>query len=134
MDLTNNLEIWSIVSFVRINEKDLNVDLINFIPGEGVGINANTKEICMSDFAKSLVKENLLNLIPLGFKLNLKIIFPKGKFLSERTSNNAFGIVKDDGKLPLSLLCLNNNGISKALYLIFFSHEPLVSDGSNKYR
>ena len=94
LDLTNNLEIWSIVSFVRINEKDLNVDLINFIPGEGVGINANTKEICMSDFAKSLLKENLLNLIPLGFKLDLKIIFPKGKFLSERTSNNAFGIVK----------------------------------------
>ena len=94
LDLTNNLEIWSIVSFVSRNENDLNDDLINFIPGEGVGINVNTKEICISDFAKSLLMENLLYLIPKGYKLNLKIIFPKGEYLSERTSNNAFGIVK----------------------------------------
>ena len=94
LDLTNNLEIWSIVSFVPTNENDLNNNLINFIPGEGVGINVNTKEICISDFAKSLLRENLLDLIPLGYKLNLKIIFPKGEFLSERTSNKSFGIVK----------------------------------------
>ncbi len=94
LDLTNNLEIWTIVSFIQLNEHNINDDLIKFIPGEGVGINANTQEICISDFAKLILRENLLNLIPSGYKLNLKIIFPKGKFLSKRTSNNAFGIVE----------------------------------------
>ena len=94
LDLTNNLEIWTIVSFVQLNEHNINDDLIKFIPGEGVGINANTQEICISDFAKLILRKNLLNLIPSGYKLNLKIIFPKGKFLSKRTSNNAFGIVE----------------------------------------
>ena len=93
LDLTKNLEIWSIAYFNPIDDDDPNTDKINLIPGEGVGINSNTNEICISNFAKLILRENLFDLIPLGYRLNLKIIFPKGKFLSERTSNNAFGIV-----------------------------------------
>ena len=36
----------------------------------------------------------MLELIPEGLKLRLEIIFPRGKFLAERTSNKAFGIVE----------------------------------------
>ncbi len=94
LDLTRNLEIWSIVEFEPISANDINEEnLINLIPGEGVGRNVKTNEICISDFAKSIVRENVLNLIPLGYRLNVKVIFPKGRFLAERTSNKAFGIV-----------------------------------------
>ena len=35
----------------------------------------------------------MLDIIPNGFNLNLEIVFPKGEFLAERTSNKSFGIV-----------------------------------------
>jgi len=53
----------------------------------------NTSEICISDFAKEVLYENLLDIIPEGFNLKLEIIFPNGAFLAERTSNKSFGIV-----------------------------------------
>ena len=96
LDLTNNLEVWTITSFEKIS--DINnsdsQDLINIIPGYGVGINKSNSEICISKFSKDLITDNLLSLIPDGLKLNLEIIFPKGQFLAERTSNSSFGIVK----------------------------------------
>ena len=66
---------------------------INIIAGSGVGIKEDTSEICISDFAKEVLYENLLDSIPEGFNLNLEIIFPNGVFLAERTSNKSFGIV-----------------------------------------
>ncbi len=95
LDLTRNLEIWTIASFKSIDKQpNNNSDLINIISGEGVGINHLTRQICISDFARSTLEVNLLKLIPDGYSLNLKIIFPKGKFLAERTSNKSFGIVE----------------------------------------
>ena len=95
LDITNNLEIWTIVSLEKIDTKNTNpVDLINIMPGYGVGINKNTSQICMSSFAKEVIRKNLIELIPSGYQLNLEIIFPKGKFLAERTSNKSFGIVE----------------------------------------
>ena len=67
---------------------------INIIPGYGVGIKSKTSEICISRFALDVLEDNLLDLIPCGYELNVEIIFPKGKFLAERTSNKAFGIVE----------------------------------------
>ena len=95
LDLTNNLEIWVVASFSKI--KNLNNDskaIIDLIPGYGVGIDTKTKKICISDFAKKIIEVNLLEIIPEGYKLLLEIIFPKGKFLAERTSNKSFGIVE----------------------------------------
>ncbi|MDC3118131.1 cobalt-precorrin-5B (C(1))-methyltransferase CbiD [Prochlorococcus sp. AH-716-K03] len=95
LDITQNLEIWTIVSFEKTtkpNSKKL--DRINIIPGYGVGIDQQTSKICISNFAKELFVENLLDIIPQGYKLNLEIIFPNGKFLAERTSNKSFGIVE----------------------------------------
>ena len=94
LDITQNLEIWSIASLERISKKSpVQKKQINIIPGFGVGIKEETSEICISDFAKEVLYENLLDIIPDGFYLNLEIIFPNGKFLAERTSNKSFGIV-----------------------------------------
>ena len=94
LDLTQNLEIWTIASLEKISKIDITKNLINIIPGYGVGIDQKTSQICMSNFAREVFKENLLEIIPVGFKLNLEIIFPNGKFLAERTSNKSFGIVE----------------------------------------
>jgi len=94
LDITQNLEIWAITSLEKISFKNSVQKIpINIIAGFGVGINENTSEICISDFAKEVLYENLLDIIPEGFNLKLEIIFPNGKFLAERTSNKSFGIV-----------------------------------------
>ena len=95
LDLTNNLEIWVVASFVKITNLEKSIKpKIDLVPGDGVGIDSNTEKICISDFAKKIIEVNLSEIIPEGFKLCLEIIFPKGKFLAERTSNKAFGIVE----------------------------------------
>ena len=95
LDLTNNLEIWVVASFVKTNDlENSSKVVIEIIPGYGVGIDSKTEKICISDFARKIIEVNLLEVIPEGYKLRLEIIFPKGKFLAERTSNKAFGIVE----------------------------------------
>jgi len=94
LDITQNLEIWAIVSLEKISFKNpVQTIPINIIAGSGVGIKEDTSEICISNFAKEVLYENLLSMIPEGFTLKLEIIFPNGKFLAERTSNKSFGIV-----------------------------------------
>ncbi|AIQ94064.1 cobalt-precorrin-5B (C(1))-methyltransferase CbiD [Prochlorococcus sp. MIT 0604] len=94
LDITQNLEIWTIVSLEKISFNDRVQRIpINIIAGYGVGIKEDTSEICISDFAKEVLYENLLDCIPESFNLKLEIIFPNGKFLAERTSNESFGIV-----------------------------------------
>ena len=94
LDITQNLEIWTIVSLEKIPFNNTSpTNPINIIPGCGVGIYENSSTICISDFAKKVLYENLLDIIPKGFNLNLEIVFPNGEFLAERTSNKSFGIV-----------------------------------------
>jgi len=94
LDITKNLEIWTIVSLEKIHLNNTSpTNPINIIPGSGVGIFENTSAICISDFAKKVLCENLFDIIPKGFILNLEIVFPNGEFLAERTSNKSFGIV-----------------------------------------
>ncbi|MDC3018647.1 cobalt-precorrin-5B (C(1))-methyltransferase CbiD [Prochlorococcus sp. AH-736-E19] len=94
LDITQNLEIWTIASLEKISFNNPVQTLpINIIAGSGVGIKEDTSEICISNFAKEVLYENLLDSVPAGFNLKLEIIFPSGKFLAERTSNRSFGIV-----------------------------------------
>ncbi len=94
LDITQNLEIWTLASLEKISFDDPGQAIpINIIAGSGVGKKEDTSEICISDFAKKVLYENLLDIIPEGFNLKLEIIFPNGKFLAERTSNKSFGIV-----------------------------------------
>ncbi len=95
LDITNNLEVWTIASFAKVkNLEKGKEEIIDIVPGYGVGINSETEKICISSFAKKLIELNLLDIIPEEFKLRLEIVFPKGKSLAERTSNKSFGIVK----------------------------------------
>jgi len=94
LDITQNLEIWIIASLEKISFNNLAQTIpINIIAGSGVGIKDGTSEICISEFAKAVLYENLLDIIPEGLHLKLEIIFPNGAFLAERTSNKSFGIV-----------------------------------------
>jgi len=94
LDITQNLEIWTIASLEKMSfNNPVQTIPINIIAGSGVGIKEDTSEICISNFAKEVLYENLLDSIPTGFNLNLEIIFPNGAFLAERTSNKSFGIV-----------------------------------------
>jgi len=94
LDITQNLEIWTIASLEKISYNNPGkTNPIDIIAGSGVGINENTSEICISNFAKEVLYKNLLDIIPEGFNLELEIIFPNGGFLAERTSNKSFGIV-----------------------------------------
>tara|TARA_B100000579_G_scaffold435450_1_gene458742 strand:+ start:878 stop:1996 length:1119 start_codon:yes stop_codon:yes gene_type:complete len=95
LDLTQNLEIWTIASLEKTYKASNKLsDRINIIPGYGVGIDQETSKICISNFAKEVLVENLLDILPEGYNLNLEIIFPNGKFLAERTSNKSFGIIE----------------------------------------
>jgi len=94
LDITQNLEIWTIASLEKISfNNPVQTIPVNIIAGSGVGIKEDTSEICISNFAKEVLYENLLDSIPAGFNLKLEIIFPNGTFLAERTSNKSFGIV-----------------------------------------
>jgi cobalt-precorrin-5B (C1)-methyltransferase len=94
LDITQNLEIWAIVSLEKNSfNNPVQTNSINIIAGYGVGIKEDTSEICISDFAKQVLYENLLDILPEGINLKLEIIFPNGVFLAERTSNKSFGIV-----------------------------------------
>ena len=94
LDITQNLEVWTIASLEKISfNNPVQTIPINIIAGSGVGIKEDTSEICISNFAKEVLYENLLDSIPAGLNLNLEIIFPNGAFLAERTSNKSFGIV-----------------------------------------
>ena len=74
-------------------DKPIQTNQINIIAGSGVGIKQKTSEICISEFAKEVLYENLLNIIPKGFT-EFRNNFPNGEFLVERTSNKSFGIVR----------------------------------------
>ena len=94
LDITQNLEVWTIASLEKISfNNPVQTIPINIIAGSGVGVKEDTSEICISNFAKEVLYENLLDIIPDGFNLKLEIIFPNGAFLAERTSNKSFGIV-----------------------------------------
>ena len=130
LDMTNNLEIWTVVSFIDNYDKE-NADganLINLIAGYGVGRFAETSEICISKFAQDILKNNLQDMIPSNKRLNLEIIFPRGEFLSERTSNKSFGIVKG-----LSIIGTNTNAYESAspqqLKDVQLKIDEIVSNG-----
>ena len=56
LDITQNLEIWTIASLEKTYKKSKqSLDLINIIPGYGVGIYKDTSKICISNFAKEVL-------------------------------------------------------------------------------
>lgn len=99
LDLTNGLAILACVQLVEKtqNLNDLNNnsenDFLKLVPGFGAGKNKFTDELSLSNFALELLRNNLKPLIPDGNQLRLEIIFPEGKELAKRTSNESFGVI-----------------------------------------
>ncbi|MCX5931707.1 MAG: cobalt-precorrin-5B (C(1))-methyltransferase CbiD [Cyanobacteria bacterium] len=61
--------------------------------GEGLGVLAGSRELCLSAYARRLLEVNLLPLLPAGRGLRLQLVLPRGRELAGRTSNEAFGVV-----------------------------------------
>ena len=99
LDITRNLEIWVSVHLRQLHSQvggalDLSSDSwLNLIGGFGVGKHEKTGHICLSDFARKLLICNLRSLVPIGHSLKVEIVFPLGRDLAMRTSNEAFGVV-----------------------------------------
>ena len=63
LDITQNLEIWTIASLEKISfNNPVQKIPINIIAGSGVGIKEDTSEICISNFAKEVLYANLLDI------------------------------------------------------------------------
>ncbi len=99
LDITRDLEIWT---HVQWQENALEMDKsfqeseawLNVVGGFGVGKNQISGSPCLSAFALELLHRNLRELVPKGRCLRLEIIFPAGKELAKRTSNEVFGVVE----------------------------------------
>ena len=90
LDLTRDLPIWVLAEWLPRNRGHPHLQLL---PGAGVGVHAESGRICASDFAMELLHRNLEPLLPPQAALRLRLIFPTGARLAERTSNRAFGVV-----------------------------------------
>ncbi|MCT0231129.1 cobalt-precorrin-5B (C(1))-methyltransferase CbiD [Synechococcus sp. CS-1324] len=97
LDLTRGLAVWVVASSWQLamdQPADPGGDWLKLEAGEGVGIHADTAALCLSTYARELLEANLRPLWPAGQGLRLRIIFPEGRRLAERTSNAAFGVVE----------------------------------------
>ncbi len=99
LDITSGLEIWAYVQLIQkrsdnyIKKEADFPNWIDFYGGFGIGKFESSGQTCISLFARELLCLNLYPLVPDGFSLKLEIVFPKGKSLALRTSNQAFGVV-----------------------------------------
>ncbi len=95
LDITRNLEIWTCVHMQEeMNEFANSSDAwLKLVAGNGVGKYKRSGDLSMSGFARELLRSNLRSLVPSGFVLTVEIVFPVGKELAHRTSNEAFGVV-----------------------------------------
>jgi len=90
LDLTRGLPVWVEACWCEAPEAK---PWLQLEAGEGVGVHADTAQLCLSAFARQLLECNLRPLVPQGQGLRLRITFPGGQQLAERTSNAAFGVV-----------------------------------------
>ena len=90
LDLTRDLPIWVLAERLP---RGLGQPVLQLLPGAGVGVNAESGGICASNFALELLHQNLEPLAPPQAAVRLRLVFPTGARLAERTSNRAFGVV-----------------------------------------
>jgi len=91
LDLTRGLVIW--VEARWLAPAQLTQGWLQLEAGEGVGVHEGTGQLCLSAFARQLLESNLAPLLCSGQALGLRVVFPAGRRLAERTSNAAFGVV-----------------------------------------
>jgi cobalt-precorrin-5B (C1)-methyltransferase len=93
LDLTRGLVVWVEAAWHSLDPGAPETWLW-LEAGEGVGVHAASRQLCISDFARQLLERNLVSLRPVDRGLRLRVIFPSGRRLAERTSNAAFGVVE----------------------------------------
>jgi len=96
LDLTRGLAVWVLASAWPASEpppREGGADWLRLEAGEGVGVHGDSAELCLSSYARDLLKVNLRPLWPPEQGLKLRIVFPRGRQLATRTSNAAFGVV-----------------------------------------
>jgi cobalt-precorrin-5B (C1)-methyltransferase len=103
LDLTRNTPIWALAEWGTAEQ----TETIVLQGGEGVG-RLTDGQPALYAYAKRLLMENLLPLLPTGKTLRVTIILPEGRQLATRTSNQAFGVVE-------GLSLLGTTGISQPL-------------------
>jgi len=94
LDLTRGLVVWVEAAWHRLDPDAADRCWLWLEAGEGVGVHAESRDLCISAFARELLERNLQPLLPAGRGLQLRVIFPQGRQLAERTSNAAFGVVE----------------------------------------
>lgn len=96
LDLTRGLLVWTLAYWLPapLPDEDGEPGWLALEAGEGVGVHAASREMCLSAYARALLEVNLRTLVPEGLQLRLKVVLPEGRALAERTSNAAFGVVE----------------------------------------
>ena len=90
LDLTRGLVVWVLV---RCHPLGPDRPWLELQAGEGVGVHQQDRALCHSAYARQLLETNLRPLLPLDQALEVRLVFPRGRALAERTSNAAFGVV-----------------------------------------
>jgi len=90
LDLTRGLVVWVLV---RCQPLEPEQPWLQLEAGEGVGVHGQDRALCHSAYARQLLETNLRPLLPADQALVLRLVFPQGRALAERTSNAAFGVV-----------------------------------------
>ena len=93
LDLTRGLVVWVEAAWHGLDPADPSRWLW-LEAGEGVGVHADSRALCISAYARELLEINLQGLLPVGRGLRLRLVFPQGRRLAQRTSNAAFGVVE----------------------------------------
>ncbi|NDC14458.1 MAG: cobalt-precorrin-5B (C(1))-methyltransferase [Synechococcaceae bacterium WB9_2_170] len=93
LDLTRGLVVWVEAAWRSLDPGAPDTWLW-LEAGEGVGVHAESRQLCISAFARELLERSLAPLRPADRGLRLRVIFPSGRRLAERTSNAAFGVVE----------------------------------------
>ncbi|CAK6688059.1 cobalt-precorrin-5B (C(1))-methyltransferase CbiD [Synechococcus sp. BA-124 BA4] len=93
LDLTRGLLVWVRVSWWDPPQGAEPSQRLLLEAGEGLGVMAGSRELCLSAYARRLLEVNLLPLVPAGRGVRLQLVFPRGRELAGRTSNEAFGVV-----------------------------------------
>jgi cobalt-precorrin-5B (C1)-methyltransferase len=102
LDLTRHTPIWA-----KVTLTDRQAQPLILTAGEGLGKTA-AGDAAIYSYARRLFDANLLPLIPEQQTAIVSIILPEGRQLSQRTSNEAFGILE-------GLSLLGTSGISQPL-------------------
>lgn len=93
LDLTRGLLVWVQASWWDPAQDAEPSQRLLLEAGEGLGVRAGSRDLCLSAYARRLLEVNLLPLLPAGRGLRLQLVFPRGRELAGRTSNEAFGVV-----------------------------------------